>query len=323
MEKVNSTDMWAATSMLTDSEMADPMLALTRIFMDYEIPDLIREVYKLPGQSAAYNLIIRIIEASLLLVKYRDRAGFVSPYKDKGIHPGISTFLVEFLNLLELRMKVAKTSMDMIMETHEMKLFAIKPEIAYFISTFRMIVGQSSESLKAVVKSLTISKDAFSFLPTKDSINLALFLDEVTAPFRLYEETMGKILEITNTLKYSRIISTDIHMVNIVVTNLLHLGFYYATPSQLVSVGVHSENRDEQEYIVFSVKCNCEPIHPDLIGELFQPVDFLNDWPFTYDQERKLYLSQKIMSELRGSIHVVSNLAETVFTAKIPVAGTN
>ncbi|WPV70574.1 hypothetical protein [Chitinophaga sp. LS1] len=323
MEKVNSTDKWAATSMLTDSEMADPMLALTRIFMDYELPDLVREVYKLPGQSAGYNLIIRIIEASLLLVKYRDRAGFASPFKDKGIHPGISTFLVELLNMLELRMKVAKISMDMIMETHEMKLFAIKPEIAYFISTFRMIVGQSSESLKAVVKNLTITKDDFSFLPTKDSINLALFVDEVTAPFRLYEETMGKILEITNTLKYSKIISTDIHMVNIVVTNLLHLGFYYATPGQLVSVGVHSDNHDELEYIVFSVRCNCEPIHPDLIGELFQPVDFLNDWPFTYDQERKLYLSQKIISELRGSIHVISNSAETVFTAKIPVACTN
>ena len=323
MEKVNSTDKWAATSMLTDNEIADPMLAFERIFMDYEVPDIIKDVYKLPGNSTAKNIIIRIIEASHLLLRYRDRAGFESPFKDKGIHPGISTFLVEFLNLLELRMKIAKMSMDMIMETHEMNLFAVKPEVAYFISTFRMIVGHSSESLKAVVKNLILSKDGFSFSPTKNSINLALFIDEVTAPFRLYEETLGKILEIKNTLRYSMIISTDIHLVNIVVTNLLHLGFYYATPGQLVSVRIHSERYVEQEFIVFSVKCNCEPIHPDLIGELFQPVDYLNDWPNTYDQERKLFLSQKIISELRGSIYVVSNSAETTFTAKIPIAGTN
>lgn len=316
MENSKSTEKWASPSIvLSSEERNNPMLAITHVFKDHSLNSLLDLLDHLPAGEGSH-LIERVLHAAYLLSCNCPELGYYNPFTKDHIHNGISKVLASFINMMELRMKIAQNSIEQIMGKHEMTTFVIQPEVAYYISTFQMIIKESRTVFKDLMKCMHLSKEDFTFSVEKTCFNLALFIDEVTSPFRLFENTLGNILDIKNTISYSTIIESDKSKLNFILTNLLHLAFFHSNPHQLVTLKVKSRIEKDSLYLDFSVKCRCHPIPTNDINRLFETVHISD--VFNEEDKGMLYMSNICIKELWGSIKVISNIADTVFEGTIP-----
>jgi hypothetical protein len=138
--------------------------------------------------------------------------------------------------MIDSQLAIAEASMNRLMEEHEFHLFATGPEVACHISTFRLIMARSRHLLRDINHKVKFGGGDFKLNPNITKFNLAIFVDEITAPFKLYEDATGKVIEIRNTVDSNQNLLIDKVMLDIIISSLIHVAY------------AHSRNRQRYFY---------------------------------------------------------------------------
>jgi len=297
-----------ALSLLTKAEIQYPLQVCSDFFRKYSVETIGNSIKKDISTTLQLNL-KRLIEASYVMITTQVGQPFAS--LDSGKSP-YTNFLAVIAAILDAKLKVAEYSMNRIIDEHQFRLFAINPEVACHISTFRMIIANCRQVLSNSITNVKFHDNSFSFQPDITHFNLALFVDEVTSPVRLYEDSLGKILEIENNNIYSQLILSDKTMLGVVLSSMLHVAFNHSVKSNMVSLRVHSID----QFLYLSVKSTGKHISDNNIKNLFEPIS--NTSPLGTTGGANLYLAKMIIEKLRGTIHALSETAETVIQTRLP-----
>ena len=294
-------------SLLTKSETEYPLQIFSKVFMKYSLESILQSIKG--GFTASFNADLqRIIEAGHILASSSHE-----PQIDKEcINCKYARLLLVLIDMIDTQLAIAEGTMNRLMEEHEFHLFVTRPEIACHISTFRLIVARSRHLLRDINHKVKFSEGDFTLNPNMSKFNLAIFVDEVTAPFKLYEDATGRVIEIRNTVEASQHLLTDKVMLDIIISSLIHVAYAHSRKSTRVFILVEAA----AERLSFSVKSEGKQISNVEVENLFKPLNgsmtLANNWG------ANLYMAKKCADVLGGVIRVLTEKYETVIQASLP-----
>ncbi|MBW8684687.1 sensor histidine kinase [Chitinophaga sp. B61] len=297
----------SSQSLLTKSETEYPLQVLSKVFMKYSLESILQSIKGV--FTASFNVDLqRIIEAGHILASSSEE-----PRTDKEWTNCIcAKLLLVLIDMIDAQLGLAEVAMNRLMEEHEFHLFATRPEVACHISTFRLIMARSRHLLRDINHKVKFSGGDFTLNPNISKFNLAIFVDEVTAPFKLYEDVTGRVIEIRNTVESSQNLLTDKVMLDIIISSLIHVAYAHSRKSTKVFILVEAAN----ERLSFSVKSEGKQMSNAEVDNLFKPlngsVTLANNWG------ANLYMAKKCIDILGGVIRVLSEKYETVIQASLP-----
>jgi signal transduction histidine kinase len=296
------------SSLLTKNEVQYPLQVFSDFFTKYSLTTIEKNIKKDTGKSIQVDL-KRLLEAGHIMTTTQVGPPISGLVFGNNSH---ANFLAVLADVIDAKLKIAETSMNKIIEEHEFRLFAIRPDVACHISTFRMIIANCRNVLQDSINNVKFQQNDFSLHANVTSFNLAMFVDEITSPFRLYEDAIGKILEITNNIAYDQLILSDKIMLEIILSSVLHIAFNHSVRSNMVSLRVHSMG----EQLYMSIKSIGKQISDSNIKKLFGP--FINTSHLGSTGGVNLYLAKICIEKLGGAIYILSETTETVIEVKLP-----
>lgn len=294
-------------SLLTKSETEYPLQVFSKVFMKYSLESILQSIKGV--FTAPFNVDLqRIIEAGHILASSSQE-----PRTGKEFTSCIyAKLLLVIIDMIDAQLGFAEVAMNRLMEEHEFYFFVTNPEVACHISTFRLIVARSRHLLRDINHKIKFSEGDFTLNPTITKFNLAVFVDEVTAPFKLFEDATGKVVEIRNTVESSQNLLTDKVMLDIVTSSLIHVAYAHGRKSTRVFILVEAT----AERLSFSVKSEGKQMSNADVENLFKPLNgsitLANNWG------ANLYMAKKCIDVLGGVIRVLSEKYETVIQVSLP-----
>ena len=294
-------------SLLTKSETEYPLEVFNKVFTKYSLESILQSIKGV--FTTAFNTDLqRIIEAGYILAVSsqehrtdKERTGCI-----------YSKLLLIIVDMIDAQLGLAEVAMNRLIEEHEFHLFVTRPEVACHISTFRLIVARSRHLLRDINHKIKFSEDDFALNPNITKFNLAIFVDEITASFKLYEDATGRVIEIRNTVESSQNLLTDKVMLDIIMSSLIHVAYAHSRKSTRVFILVEAAN----ERLSFSVKSEGKQMSNAEVENLFKPLNgsitLANNWG------ANLYMAKKCTDVLGGVIRVLSEKYETVIQAGLP-----
>lgn len=294
-------------SLLTKNEIEHPLQVFEKIFTKYSLESILQSIKGIFTTSFNADL-QRIIEAGHILA-----TSSKEPSTDKECTNCIyAKLLLVIIDMIDAQLGIAEVAMNRLMEEHEFHLFATRPEIACHISTFRLVVARSRHLLRDINHKVKFGRGDFMLNPDMTKFNLAIFVDEITAPFKLYEDATGRVIEIRNTVESSQNLLTDKVMLDIIMSSLIHVAYAHSRKSTRVFILVEAAN----ERLSFSVKSEGKQMSNAEVENLFKPLNgsitLANNWG------ANLYMAKKCTDVLGGVIRVLSEKYETVIQVSLP-----
>lgn len=294
-------------SLLTKSETEYPLQVFSKVFMKYSLESILQSIKGVFTTSFNVDL-QRIIEAGHILA-----SSLQETRTDKECTNCIyAKLLLVIIDMIDAQLCLAEVAMNRLMEEHEFHFFALRPEVACHISTFRLIVARTRHLLQDINHKVKFSGGDFVLSPNITKFNLAIFVDEVTAPFKLYEDATGRVIEIRNTVESSQNLLTDKVMLDIIISSLIHVAYAHSRKSTRVFILFEAAG----ERLSFSVKSEGKQMSNAEVENLFKPLNgsitLANNWG------ANLYMAKKCIDALDGVIRVLSEKYETVIQASLP-----
>ncbi|MBW8683545.1 sensor histidine kinase [Chitinophaga sp. B61] len=302
-----SEESGTSQSLLTKSEAEYPLQVFSKLFMKYSLESILQSIKGVFTTSFNVDL-QRIIEAGHILV-----SSSTAPRIDKEcINCTYAKLLLVIIDMIDAQLGIAEVAMNRLMEEHEFRFFALRPEVACQISTFRLIVARTRHLLQNINHKVKFSGGDFVLSPNMTKFNLAIFVDEITAPFKLYEDATGRVIEIRNTVKSSQNLLMDKVMLDIIMSSLIHVAYAHSRKSARIFILVEAA----EERLSFSVKSEGKQMSNSEVENLFKPLNgsitLANNWG------ANLYMAKKCIDVLGGVIRVLSEKYETVVQASLP-----
>lgn len=294
-------------SLLTKSENEYPLQVFGKVFMKYSLESILQSIKGV--FTASFNVDLqRIIEAGHILA-----SSSKEHRTDKECTSCIyAKLLLVIIDMIDAQLGLAEVAMNRLMEEHEFHLFAARPEVACHISTFRLVVARSRHLLQDINHKVKFGEGDFTLNSNISKFNLAIFVDEVTAPFKLYEDATGRVIEIRNTVEASQNLLTDKIMLDIIISSLIHIAYAHGRKSTRVFILVEAA----VERLSISVKSEGKQMSNADVENLFKPLNgsitLANNWG------ANLYMAKKCIDALDGVIRVLSEKYETVIQASLP-----
>ncbi|ACU60051.1 histidine kinase [Chitinophaga pinensis] len=294
-------------SLLTKSETEYPLQVFSKVFTKYSLESILHSIKGI--FTASFNVDLqRIIEAGHILASSSQESRTVKECTECTY----ARLLLVMIDVIDSQLAIAEASMNRLMEENEFHLFAIRPEVACHISTFRLIVTRSRHLLQDINHKVKFDGGDFTLNLNMAKFNLAIFVDEITAPFKLYEDATGRVIEIRNTVESSQNLLTDKVMLDIIMSSLIHVAYAHSRKSTRVFILVEAAN----ERLSFSVKSEGKQMSNAEVENLFKPLNgsitLANNWG------ANLYMAKKCTDVLGGVIRVLSEKYETVIQAGLP-----
>lgn len=297
-----------APSLLTRTEVQNPLQVCNEFFKKYSVETIGNSIKKDISTTLQFNL-KRLIEACYIIIT----TPAVQPvFSLESSNNPYTNFLAAMADIIDAKLQLAEYSMNKIIEEHEFRIFATRPEVACHISTFRMIISNCREVLQDSINNVKFHQNGFSHRANITTFNLAMFVDEITSPFRLYEDSLGKILDVQNNITYSQLILSDKTMLGVILSCVLHIAFKHSAKSNMILLRVHSMG----ENLNLSVKSTGRQLSEGNIKNLYEPV--YNTPLLGSSGGINLYLSKIFIEKLGGTIHILSEPTETVIQVKVP-----
>lgn len=297
----------SSQSLLTKSETEYPLQVFNKVFMKYSLESILQSMKGV--FTASFNVDLqRIIEAGHILASSSQQ-----PRTDEDCANCLhAKLLLVMIDIIDAQLGLAEVAMNRLMEEHEFHLFVSRPEIACHISTFRLIMTRSRHLLRDINHKVKFSGGDLTLNPNMAKFNLAIFSDEVTAPFKLFEDATGRAVEIRNTVESSQNLLTDKVMLDIIMSSLIHVAYAHSRKSTRVVILVEAAG----ERLSFSVKSEGKQMSNAEVENLFKPLNgsitLANNWG------ANLYMAKKCIDALGGVIRVLSEKYETVIQASLP-----
>jgi len=294
-------------SLLTKNETEYPLQVFSKIFTKYSLESILHNIKGV--FTASFNTDLqRIIEAGHILASSSQE-----PRTEKEYANCIyAKLLLVLIDMIDAQLGFAEVAMNRLMEEHEFHLFATRPEVACHISTFRLVVARNRHLLQDINHKVKFGSGDFTLNPNISKFNLAIFVDEVTAPFKLFEDATGRIVEIRNTVELSQNLLTDKIMLDIIISSLIHVAYAHGKKSTRVFILVEAS----AERLSISVKSEGKHMPNTEVENLFKPLNgsttLANNWG------ANLYMAKKCIDALDGVIRVLSEKYETVIQASLP-----
>ncbi|WP_044219006.1 histidine kinase [Chitinophaga pinensis] len=294
-------------SLLTKNETEYPLQVFSEVFMKYSLESILQSIKGV--FTASFNVDLqRIIEAGHILA-----SSLQETRTDKECTNCIyAKLLLVIIDMIDAQLGLAEVSMNRLIEEHEFHLFVTRPEIACHISTFRLVAARSRHLLRDINHKVKFGGGDFTLNPNMTKFNLAIFVDEITASFKLYEDATGRVIEIRNTVESSQTLLTDKVMLDIIMSSLIHVAYANSKKSTKVFILVEAAN----ERLSFSVKSEGRQMSNTKVENLFKPLNgsitLANNWG------ANLYMAKKCIDVLGGVIRVLSEKYETVIQASLP-----
>lgn len=294
-------------SLLTKSETEYPLQVFSKVFMKYSLESILQSIKGVFTTSFNVDL-QRIIEAGHILASSSQQS-----QADKECTSCIyAKLLLVIIDMIDAQLGLAEVAMNRLMEEHEFHLFATRPEIACHISTFRLVVARSRHLLRDINHKVKFDGGDFTLNPGVSKFNLTIFVDEVTAPFKLLEDATGKIVEVRNTVELSQNVLADKVMLDIIISSLIHVAYAHSKKSTRVFILVEAA----AERLSISVKSEGKQMSNAEVENLFKPLNgsitLANNWG------ANLYMAKKCTDVLGGVIRVLSEKYETVIQVSLP-----
>jgi len=297
----------SSQSLLTKSETEYPLQVFSKVFMKYSLESILQSIKGVFTTSFNVDL-QRIIEAGHILVCSSQE----HRTDEECTNCIYAKLLLVIIDMIDAQLGLAEVAMNRLMEEHEFHLFVTRPEIACHISTFRLVVARSRHLLRDINYKVKFGGGDFMLNPNMTKFNLAIFVDEVTAPFKLYEDATGRVIEIRNTVESSQNLLTDKVMLDIIMSSLIHVAYAHSRKSTRVFILVEAA----AERLSFSVKSEGKQMSNAEFENLFKPLNgsitLANNWG------ANLYMAKKCIDILGGVIRVLSEKYETVIQASLP-----
>ncbi|ACU61666.1 hypothetical protein Cpin_4209 [Chitinophaga pinensis DSM 2588] len=294
-------------SLLTKSETEYPLQVFNKVFMKYSLESILQSMKAV--FTASFNVDLqRMIEAGHILASSSQQ-----PRTDEDFANCLhAKLLLVMIDMIDAQLGLAEIAMNRLMEEHEFHLFATRPEIACHISTFRLIMARSRHLLRDINHKVKFSGGDLTLNPNMAKFNLAIFIDEVTAPFKLFEDATGRVVEIRNTVESSQNLLTDKVMLDIIMSSLIHVAYAHSRKSTRVFILVEAV----AERLSISVKSEGKQMSNADVENLFKllngSITLANNWG------ANLYMAKKCIDALDGVIRVLSEKYETVIQASLP-----
>lgn len=294
-------------SLLTKSETEYPLQVFSKIFAKYSLESILHSIKGIFTASFSVDL-QRVIEAGHILA-----SSSKAPQTDHECTNCIyAKLLLVIIDMIDAQLGIAEVAMNRLMKEHEFRLFATMPETACHISTFRLIVARIRHLLQDVDHKVKFSGGDFILNPNMFKFNLTIFVDEVTAPFKLYEDATGRVIEIRNTVESTQNLLTDRVMLEIIISSLIHVAYAHSRKSARVFIFVEAA----AERLSISVKSEGKQMSNAEVENLFKPLNgsitLANNWG------ANLYMAKKCIDALGGVIRVLSEKYETVIQVSLP-----
>lgn len=294
-------------SLLTKRETEDPLQVFNKVFTKYSLESILQSIKGV--FTASFNVDLqRLIEAGHILA-----SSLQETRTDKECTNCIyAKLLLVIVDMIDAQLGLAEVAMNRLVEEHEFHLFTTRPEVACYISTFRLIVTRSRHLLQDINHKVKFGKGDFTLNPNMGKLNLAIFVDEVIAPFKLYEDATGRVIEIRNTVEPSQNLLTDKVMLDIIISSLIHVAYAHSRKSTRVFILVEAT----AEQLSINVKSEGKQMSNTDVENLFKPLNgsitLANNWG------ANLYMAKKCIDVLGGVIRVLSEKYETVIQASLP-----
>lgn len=297
----------SSQSLLTKNEADYPLQVFSKVFAKYSLESILHSIKGVFTTSFHIDL-QRIIEAGHILASSSQE-----PRTNiECTNCQYAKLLLVIIDTIDAQLGLAEVAMNRLMKEHEFHLFATRPEVACHISTFRLIVARIIHLLQDINHKVKFSDGDFSLNPSMTKFNLVIFVDEVTAPFKLYEDATGRVIEIRNTIESSQNVLTDKLMLDIIISSLIHVAYAHSKKSTRVFIVVEAA----AERLSFSVKSEGRQMSNTELENLFKPLNgsitLANNWG------ANLYMAKKCIDVLGGVIRVLSEKYETIIQASLP-----
>lgn len=223
----------------------------------------------------------------------------------------IERFLGIMAHEVSSQLAGAQMAIEGIIGNHEMNTFCNRPDIAFYFTSLRAIVGNTSHVLKNMITTVKFNAGRLSLDVKKEFVSLDLFLDECTIPAHIYCESLNKELIVKSDIKNKSII-TDRVKLSQVIHNLLYNAFAHSVGSSCIRFSCHSEKR----YTVFTVASEAADLSESDLASIF--LEYYQGNGGKAGSGIGLYLAKLYTDLLSGYINVTSRNGLITFTVYIP-----
>jgi signal transduction histidine kinase len=318
IKEMNAIESATEPLYLTNEEIREPLQKVIRRFRENYSVGIIRSYMhsylevsmNKNGNNSFLDLrfhsdMLRLMEACYLLPVESDAKN------ESSTADMIEKYLGMMAHEVSSQLSGAQIAVDTIIGDNEMSAFCNRPDIGFYFTSLKAIIGNTSHVLKNMITTVKFNSGELLMDIKKSSFSLELFLDECTIPAHIYSESLNKNLIVQSNILGKSMVTDKVKLSQI-IHNLLYNAFAHSVGSSEVVLNCHIE----KNIVVFSVTSKAVDLTEADLANLF--VEYYQAKSGKAGSGIGLYLSKLYTDLLKGYINVTRKDQLITFSVYIP-----
>lgn len=223
----------------------------------------------------------------------------------------VERFLGLFAHEIKTQISGASLAVESIMEKTE-SFFSSRPDLAFYLTTLRSILFNSSQILTNMISTVQFSENFFTLRTTAEVFKVDDFIEQCTVPYQLFNENFNKMLTVDLGELQGKMIRSDKVKLSQIIQNLLSNAYKHSKGREIMLTATVCSDK----CVSFSITSQGHTIPTKELKQLLKMYYKASQSNAGYGIG--LYLCELYAEHLFGNIKITSHKGVTTFTVCIP-----